>query len=55
MEKMIEHILPLWGIEEKQLSQIYPTTWEINRAYVLKIYEDKTQLERNIKTSLKYY
>lgn len=51
MEKMIAHILPLWGIEAKQLSQIYPTTWEVNRAYVLKIYEDKTQLEQNIKIS----
>ena len=51
MKEIIEQILPLWGIENKQLLQIYPSAWEINHSYVLKEYDDKKQLERNIKVS----
>ena len=49
MQELIKQILPLWGIEIKQLSQMYPSTWQINDSYVIKIYRDKNQLERNIK------
>ncbi|MDE6233234.1 MAG: phosphotransferase, partial [Lachnospiraceae bacterium] len=31
--------------------QIYPSAWEINHSYVIKVYDDKKQLERNIKIS----
>ncbi len=51
MKEIIEQILPLWGIENKQLLQVYPSAWEINDAYIVKIYHDKKQLERNIKIS----
>ncbi|MCM1538659.1 MAG: CD3324 family protein [bacterium] len=51
MKEIIEQILPLWGIENRQLSQIYPSVWEINHSYVIKVYEDKEQLERNVKIS----
>jgi len=51
MKEIIEQILPLWGIENKTLSQIYPSAWEINHSYVMKVYDDKKQLERNIKTA----
>lgn len=51
MKEIIEQILPLWGIEKKQLEQVYPSAWEINHSYVIKMYEDKEQLERNIKIS----
>lgn len=51
MKEIIEQILPLWGIENKQLTQVYPSAWEINHSYVIKMYEDKEQLERNIKIS----
>ena len=51
MKEIIEQILPLWGIENRQLLQIYPSAWEINHSYVLKVYDDKKQLERNIKIS----
>ena len=49
MKEIIEQILPSWGIENNQVSQIYPSAWEINQTYVIKIYDDKNQLERNIK------
>ena len=51
MKEIIERILPFWEMENKQLLQIYPSAWEINHAYVMKVYEDKKQLERNIKIS----
>ncbi len=51
MKEIIEQILPLWGIENRQLSQIYPSAWEINHSYVVKIYDNKDHLERNIKLS----
>ncbi len=51
MKEIIEQILPLWGIENKQLLQIYPSAWEINHSYVIKVYDDQKQLERNLKIS----
>lgn len=49
MEQIIEQILPLWGIECGQLAQIHPSAWEINHSYIMKMYGDKQQLQRNIK------
>lgn len=51
MKAVIEQILPLWGIDSGQLQQIYSSAWEVNNSYVIKIYHDKKQLERNIKIS----
>ena len=51
MKKIIEEILPLWGIENTQLLQIYPSTWEMNHSYVIKVYDSKKPLDRNIKLS----
>ena len=51
MEERIIQILSLWGIENRQLLQIYPSAWEINHSYVIKVYDNKKQLERNIKIS----
>lgn len=51
MKEKIEQILTFWGIEEKELLQIYPSAWEINHSHVLKVYHSKEQLERNIKIS----
>lgn len=51
MKETIEQILPLWGMNHKQLQQIYPSAWEVDHSYVLKIYHDKKQLNRNIKIS----
>ena len=43
--------MPLWGMEIRELSQIYTTAWEVNHSYVMKAYSDKSQLERNIRIS----
>ena len=51
MKEIIEQILPLWGIKSKQLLQIYSSAWEVNHSYVIKVYDDKKQLESNIKIS----
>lgn len=51
MQGIIEEIVPLWGMENRQSMQIYPSAWEINQSYVIKRYDDKNQLERNIKIS----
>lgn len=49
MKEIVEQILSFWGMEDKQLLQIYPSVWEIDRSYVIKVYDNKKQLERNIK------
>lgn len=49
MKEIIRQILPFWGISSRQLRQIYPSAWEINNAYVIKVYDDKNELERNCK------
>lgn len=51
MRESIEQILPLWGMENGRVLQIYPSAWEINRSYVIKRYENKEQIERNSKIS----
>lgn len=51
VKEMIERILPLWGVDCGQLAQIYPSAWEINASYVIKVYDDRKQLDRNIKIS----
>ena len=51
MKEIIKQILPLWGIESGQLSQIYSSAWEVNQSYVIKVYSDQKQLERNMKLS----
>ena len=51
MKKTIEQLLPLWGMKNRQVTQIYPSAWEITPSHVIKLYYDKDQLERNIKIS----
>lgn len=51
MNEIIEQILPLWGIENGQFVPIAPSVWEVNHLYVIKRYDDKKQLERNIQIS----
>lgn len=52
-KEKIEQILPLWSIEPKQILQIYSSAWEVNSSYVMKVYKDRNQLERNIAISTK--
>lgn len=51
MREQIEQILSLWNLENRHVSQIYSSAWEINHSYVIKVYHNKTQLEKNIKIS----
>ena len=51
MKERIEQVLSFWGIPGGQARQIYPSAWEINNFGVLKVYHDRSQLERNIKIS----
>lgn len=49
MKNTIEQLLPLWGMENSQITQIYPSAWEISHSHVIKVYHNRNQLERNIK------
>lgn len=51
MKEIIEQLLPLWGMGKGEILQIYHSAWEVNHAYVIKVYEDRKQLERNIRIS----
>lgn len=51
MPNLISDIIPMWGIRCSSLIQIYPSVWEVNSSYVIKVYNNKYQLERNIKIS----
>ena len=51
MKALIEQTLSLWGIGSGKLTQIYSSAWEIDHYYIMKVYEDRDQLERNIKIS----
>ncbi len=51
MKTVLEQILAEWDIGDRQLMQIYPSAWEVGHSYVIKVYDNKEQLERNIKIS----
>ena len=51
MKDSIKQILPLWELKEDELRPIYSSAWEVGNSYVIKVYSDKVQLERNIKIS----
>lgn len=51
MEDIIKQLLPLWGMGNRQLLQLHPSAWEVDHSYVLKVYDDKKRLERNIRLS----
>ena len=49
MNDKIRDILLMWGVQNENVKQIYDTTWQVGEQYVLKVYQDKDGLERNIK------
>ena len=49
MQDKIKSILIQWGMKDQNIKQIYNTTWQIGEGHVLKVYQDKEGLERNIK------
>lgn len=48
MSYKINAILPVWGLENKGLKQIYSSVWRIGEDYVLKLYNEPEALKRNI-------
>ena len=51
MKEIIRQVLPLWGIEDDKLLQVYSSAWEVNGSCILKIYDDLEQMEGTIKRS----
>lgn len=48
MTEKIKELLPLWGLENENLKQIYSSVWSIGENYVLKAYSEPESLKRNI-------
>ena len=51
-EKMKENILEIlkeWNIENAEIKQIYDSAWQVGEMYVLKVYDNPDNLERNIR------
>lgn len=44
----MNQIVALWDIEQGEIKQIHPSAWEVSGEYVLKVYEHKGAMERNI-------
>ena len=49
MKDQIAQIISNWGVENKEIKQIYHTTWQIGDEYVLKTYQNLDMLKRNLK------
>ena len=49
MNEKIQKILTKWDLQDKEIKQIYDTTWQVGDSYVLKVYYNLDMLERNIK------
>lgn len=43
-------IVKLWKIDQGEMNQIYDSAWDISGRYVLKVYNNLSELERNIQT-----
>lgn len=51
-EKMKENVLEIlkeWNMEKEEIKQIYDSAWQVGEEYVLKVYDDPDNLERNIR------
>ena len=42
-------VLETWGLQDSKTEQIYDTAWQVGEEYVLKVYQDRKMLERNLK------
>ena len=49
MKDKITQVINNWGLENKDIKQIYNTTWQVGDDYVLKVYQSFSMLERNLK------
>lgn len=48
MNDTITKILLHWGLEKSEVKQIYHTAWQVGEQYVLKEYQNRELLERNL-------
>lgn len=49
MKDKIKGILGNWGIKETEVTQIYDTAWQIGDDFILKVYDNRKIMERNVK------
>ena len=49
MKDKITQVIRNWGLENRDIKQIYNTTWQVGEEYVLKVYQNLSMLERNLK------
>lgn len=49
MKEKITQVIRNWGLENEDIKQIYNTTWQVGDEYVLKVYQNLSMLERNLK------
>lgn len=49
MKDKITQVISNWDLENKEIKQIQNTTWQIGDDYVLKVYQNFSILERNLK------
>lgn len=49
MKDKIAQVIRNWKLDNKDIKQIYNTTWQVGDDYVLKVYQNFSMLERNLK------
>lgn len=49
MKDRVKNILKNWSMEDKEIKQLYDSTWQVGEEYILKVYDSLEMLERNIK------
>lgn len=49
MSEKLKEIILRWNVKGDCLTQKYPSVWEVDHAYMIKVYDDKEQLHRNVK------
>lgn len=49
MQERVEELIKEWGIRDTAVVQIYDSAWKIGEDYILKVYENAEDLERNLK------
>lgn len=49
MKENVSEILKEWNMEKEEIKQIYDSAWQVGEEYVLKVYDDPDNLERNIR------
>lgn len=49
MKEELVRILSHWNLHRSDVKQIYNTTWQVGDTYVLKVYQNFSMLERNLK------